>query len=120
MPIPIENNSWDYVQGLIEKEINSAFKLRIEENKMEDNNFKKLPSPDDQLSHTRLTYRHSPQRTMLDRKLQSLHGSQLGDTLSKMKALDKVLANYTLLKDNCTCTQQDVEDFKIDILNSLF
>ena len=28
MPIPIENNSWDYVQGLIEKEINSAFKLR--------------------------------------------------------------------------------------------
>ena len=35
MPIPIENNSWDYVQGLIEKEINSAFKLRIkEEDKM--------------------------------------------------------------------------------------
>ena len=33
--IPIENNSWDYVQGLIEKEINSAFKLRIkEEDKM--------------------------------------------------------------------------------------
>jgi ribosomal protein S17E len=26
--ISIENNSWDYVQGLIEKEINSAFKLR--------------------------------------------------------------------------------------------
>ena len=35
MPIPIENNSWDYVQGLIEKEINSAFKLRITK---EDNN----------------------------------------------------------------------------------
>ena len=35
MPIPIENNSWDYVQGLIEKEINSAFKLRMkEEDKM--------------------------------------------------------------------------------------
>ena len=34
--IPIENNSWDYVQGLIEKEISSAFKLRIKEdnNKM--------------------------------------------------------------------------------------
>ena len=28
---PIENNSWDYVQGLIEKEINSEFKLRIKE-----------------------------------------------------------------------------------------
>jgi hypothetical protein len=35
VPIPIENNSWDYVQGLIEKEINSAFKLRMkEEDKM--------------------------------------------------------------------------------------
>ena len=33
--IPIENNSWDYVQGLIEKDINSAFKLRMkEEDKM--------------------------------------------------------------------------------------
>ena len=34
--IPIENNSWDYVQRLIEREINSAFKLRIKEdnNKM--------------------------------------------------------------------------------------
>tara|TARA_B110000116_G_scaffold208019_1_gene183455 strand:- start:358 stop:693 length:336 start_codon:yes stop_codon:yes gene_type:complete len=32
MPISIENNSWDYVQGLIEKEINSAFKLRIKDN----------------------------------------------------------------------------------------
>ena len=29
MPIPVENNSWDYVQRLIEREINSAFKLRI-------------------------------------------------------------------------------------------
>ena len=36
MPIPIENNSWDYVQGLIEKEINLAFKLRIKENKKEE------------------------------------------------------------------------------------
>ena len=29
--IPIAKNSWDYVQGLIEKEINSAFKLRMKE-----------------------------------------------------------------------------------------
>ena len=35
MPISAENNSWDYVQGLIEKEINSAFKLHITK---EDNN----------------------------------------------------------------------------------
>ena len=36
MPIPLENNSWDYVQRLIEREIHSAFKLRIKEdnNKM--------------------------------------------------------------------------------------
>ena len=39
MPIPIENNSWDYVQRLIEREINSAFKLK--ENNME--NFKTRP-----------------------------------------------------------------------------
>ena len=43
MPIPIENNSWDYVQGLIEKEINSAFKLRIKEKeeKIKDKNEKR-------------------------------------------------------------------------------
>ena len=35
MPIPIENNSWDYVQGLIEREISSAFKLK--EDKMAGN-----------------------------------------------------------------------------------
>ena len=32
--ISIENNSWDYVQRLIEREINSAFRLK--ENKMTD------------------------------------------------------------------------------------
>ena len=37
MPIPIENNSWDYVQRLIEREINSAFKLRMKEDKMAGN-----------------------------------------------------------------------------------
>ena len=37
MSISIETTSWDYVQGLIEKEINSAFKLRIKENKKEQN-----------------------------------------------------------------------------------
>ena len=38
----------------------------------------------------------------------------------KIKALDKVLTNYELLKDNCSCTEKDYEEFKIDILNSLF
>ena len=37
MPISAENNSWDYVQRLIEREINSAFKLRIKEDKMAGN-----------------------------------------------------------------------------------
>ena len=38
MPIPVENNSWDDVQRLIEREISSAFKLRIkEEDKMAGN-----------------------------------------------------------------------------------
>ena len=37
MPIPIENNSWDYVQRLIEREISSAFKLRMKEDKMAGN-----------------------------------------------------------------------------------
>ena len=37
MPIPIENNSWDYVQRLIEREISSAFKLRTKEDKMAGN-----------------------------------------------------------------------------------
>ena len=46
MPIPIENNSWDYVQGLIEKEINSAFKLRIKENKKEQNDIAILSRKD--------------------------------------------------------------------------
>ena len=46
MPIPIENNSWDYVQRLIEREINSAFKLRIKENKKEQNDIAILSRKD--------------------------------------------------------------------------
>ena len=46
MPISIENNSWDYVQGLIEKEINSAFKLRIKDNKKEQNDIAILSRQD--------------------------------------------------------------------------
>tara|TARA_R110000787_G_scaffold17414_3_gene54531 strand:+ start:327 stop:575 length:249 start_codon:yes stop_codon:yes gene_type:complete len=30
MPTSIENNSWDYVQGLIEKEVSSSFKTEDE------------------------------------------------------------------------------------------
>ena len=53
MPIPIENNSWDYVQGLIEKEINSAFKLRIKENKKEQNDIAILSRQDKGVEKTK-------------------------------------------------------------------
>ena len=53
MPIPIENNSWDYVQGLIEKEINSAFKLRIKENKKEQNDLAILSRQDKGVEKTK-------------------------------------------------------------------
>ena len=46
MRVSIENNSWDYVQGIIEKEINSAFKLRMKENKMENFKTRKLDARD--------------------------------------------------------------------------
>ena len=51
MPIPIENNSWDYVQGLIEREISSAFKLRIKEDKMENFKTRKLDAADYHKDH---------------------------------------------------------------------
>ena len=53
MPISIENNSWDYVQGLIEKEINSAFKLRIKENKKEQNDISILSRQDKGVEKTK-------------------------------------------------------------------
>ena len=40
MPISIENNSWDYIQGIIEKEINSAFKVRMPEEEKKNIKFK--------------------------------------------------------------------------------
>ena len=53
MSISIENNSWDYVQGLIEKEINSAFKLRIKENKKEQNDIAILSRQDKGVEKTK-------------------------------------------------------------------
>ena len=50
MPIPIENNSWDYVQRLIEREINSAFKLK-ESDKMENFKTRKLDASDYHKDH---------------------------------------------------------------------
>jgi len=53
-------------------------------------------------------------------KTRKLDASDYHVAHPKMKALDKVLTNYVLLKDNCSCTEKDYEVFKIDILNSLF
>ena len=53
-------------------------------------------------------------------KTRKLDASDYHVVHPKMKALDKVLTNYVLLKDNCSCTEKDYEVFKIDILNSLF
>ena len=93
MPIPIENNSWDYVQGLIEKEINSAFKLRIKEDKMENFKTRKLDAADYHKDHP------------------------------YMKSLDKALKQYSVVKVNDANGAhhgEDYEEMRIAILNSLF
>ena len=92
MPIPIENNSWDYVQGLIEKEINSAFKLRIkEEDDME--NFKTRP----------------------------LNAADYHKDHPYMKSLDKALKNYFVTKTEDPAEHgEEYEEMKVAILNSLF
>ena len=94
MPIPIENNSWDYVQGLIEKEISSAFKLRIEENKMEK-----------------------------DDKTRKLDGRDYHKDHPYMKSLEKALKQYSVVKVNDANGAhhgEDYEEMRIAILNSLF
>ena len=53
-------------------------------------------------------------------KTRKLDASDYHKAHPKMKALDKVLSDYTLMKDNCTCTEKDYEEFKIAILNSLY
>ena len=91
--IPIENNSWDYVQRLIEREINSAFKLRIKEDKME--NFKTRP----------------------------LNAADYHKDHPYMKSLDKALKQYSVVKVNDTNGAHhgpDYEEMRIAILNSLF
>jgi len=100
--IPIENNSWDYVQGLIEKEINSAFKLRIKEDEMENFKTRKLDAADYHKDHP------------------------------YMKSLDKALTDYFVVKcsdqtgtsfkgaDGRAIHGEDYEEMKVTILNSLF
>ena len=51
-------------------------------------------------------------------KTRKLDASDYHNAHPKMKALDKVLTNYELLKDNWS--DNLYEEFKIDILNALF
>ena len=93
MPIPIENNSWDYVQRLIEREINSAFKLRIKEDEMENFKTRKLDAADYHKDHP------------------------------YMKSLDKALKQYSVVRVNDTNGAhhgEDYEEMRLAILNSLF
>ena len=86
MPIPIENNSWDYVQGLIEKEINSAFKLRMkEEDKMKfEKDHPYMKRLDETLKHYSVV------------KVADTNGAHHGEDFEGMKQviLDALFTNY--------------------------
>ena len=91
MPIPIENNSWDYVQRLIDREISSAFKLK---ETMEDNlKTQKLDASD--------YYKDHPYMKSLDKALKQY---------SVVKVNDANGAHHGV----------DYEEMKAAILNSLF
>ena len=88
--IPIENNSWDYVQRLIEREINSAFKLK-EENNMENFETRKLNAADYHKDH--------PYMKSLDKALKHYYVTKTEDPAEH---------------------GEDFEAIKVDILNALF
>ena len=88
MPIPIENNSWDYVQGLIEKEINSAFKLRITK---EDNNKMKFEE-----DHPYMIKLDEVLKQYSVVKVADTNGAHHGEDYEEMKQviLDALFTNY--------------------------
>ena len=89
--IPIENNSWDYVQRIIDREISSAFKLK---ETMEDNlKTQKLDASDYHKDH--------PYMKSLDKALKQY---------SVVKVNDANGAHHG----------PDYEEMRIAILNSLF
>ena len=100
MPIPIENNSWDYVQRLIEREINSAFKLK--ENKMENFKTRKLDAADYHKDH--------PYMKSLDKALTEYFVVKCSDQTGTSFQGD----------DGKAIHGEDYEEMKVAILNSLF
>ena len=89
MPIPVENNSWDYVQRLIEREINSAFKLRITE---EDNNNKMKFEKD----HPYMKRLDETLKQYSVVKVADTNGAHHGADFEEMKQviLDSLFTNY--------------------------
>ena len=94
MPIPLENNSWDYVQRLIEKEIHSAFKLR--DNNNNNNNDAMTTTPN-------MFPKDHPYMKQLDKvlkpyfviKVTDVNGAHHGEEYEEMKAviLDALFIN---------------------------
>ena len=88
MPIPVENNSWDYVQRLIEREINSAFKLRITE---EDNNKMKFEKDHPYMKRLDEVLKH-----YFVVKVNDANGAEHGEDYEEMKQviLDALFMRY--------------------------
>ena len=95
MPIPIENNSWDYVQGLIEKEINSAFKLK-ENNKMENFKTRPLNAADYHEAHPYMKRLDEVLKQYSVVKVADANGAHHGEDFEEMKQviLDALFTNY--------------------------
>ena len=95
--ISIENNSWDYVQRLIEREINSAFRLK-ENNMVHKYNFENatekrladkelghvlMPHPDGQVKHPEHLQQHEMLQ-VLQRQAISGNWSIVKKTISEL------------------------------------
>ena len=88
MPIPIENNSWDYVQRIIEKEFREAFRLRMtkEEVKM-----KKFPK-----DHPYMKRLDEVLKQYFVVKVADANGAEHGEDYEEMKEaiLDALFMKY--------------------------
>ena len=84
MPIPIENNSWDYVQRIIDREISSAFKLK---ETMEDNlKTQKLDASDYHKDHPYMKSLDKALKQYSVVKVNDANGAHHGPDYEEMKA----------------------------------
>jgi len=86
MPVSIENDSWDYVQGLIEKEINSAFKLRMPKHEKQ-----KFPKDHPYMKRLDKVLKH-----YFVVKVSDVNGAEHGEDFEEMKEviLDALFLKY--------------------------